>query len=336
MSRTDVALCLPQSRLFSDGMAHVQCYMPGCELRALGAEVNFQLINESIMADLTQRETHFEFGQNWLDYSKTITQEKIDRACETLQQLIPDLAGKSLLDIGSGSGLFSLAALRLGARSVVALDIDENSVAATRALLAKEAPNQAWTSQQASVFDLSPEKTGAFDVVYSWGVLHHTGDMWRAIRTAASLVVPGGQFALAIYRKTPLCPLWRVEKALYARSPQIVQAALRGCYFSAFTAGLLLTGCNPAKYYREYAPRGMTISNDVHDWMGGYPYQSATTEEIERFVVALDFQSLRCFPVKVNLAGALGVGCSEFVFQRNITSEAATRPRTAGSVPGAF
>jgi SAM-dependent methyltransferase len=283
------------------------------------------------MADLTQREAHFEFGENWLDYSKTITPERIHRACETLQRLIPDLAGKSLLDIGSGSGLSSLAALRLGARSVVALDLDENSVAATRALLAKEAPDKAWTSRQASVFDLSPGTTGMFEVVYSWGVLHHTGDMWRAIRTAASLVAPDGLFALAIYRKTPLCSLWRVEKAFYTRSSRGMKAGLRACYFSAFTVGLLLTGRNPKKYFREYAPRGMTISNDIHDWMGGYPYESATTEEIERFVAGLDFQLLRCFPVKVNLAGALGVGCSEFVFQRNGASEAATHSRTVSS-----
>jgi SAM-dependent methyltransferase len=285
------------------------------------------------MADLTQREAHFEFGENWLDYSKAITPNAIQRASETLQRLIPDLAGKSLLDIGSGSGLFSLAALRLGARSVAALDLDENSVAATRALLAKEAPDKPWTARQASVFDLSPETIGTFDAVYSWGVLHHTGDMWRAIRTAASLVSPGGLFAVAIYRKTPLCSAWRVEKALYTRSPRTVQVALRACYFGAFTAGLLLSGRNPGKYYREYAPRGMTFSNDVHDWMGGYPYESATTEEIEGFVVDLDFQMLRCFPVKVNLAGALGVGCSEFVFQRNVTSEAAALSRTASFAP---
>jgi SAM-dependent methyltransferase len=284
------------------------------------------------MTDLTQRDAHFEFGENWLDYSKTITPEKIQRACETLHRLIPNLAGKSLLDIGSGSGLFSLAAVRLGARSVVAIDLDENSVAATRALLAKEAPGKAWTSRQASVFDLSPGATGTFEVVYSWGVLHHTGDMWRAIRTAASLVAPDGLFALAIYRKTPLCSLWRIEKAFYTRSPRAVQAALRACYFGVFTLGLLLTGRNPKRYFRDYAPRGMTMSNDIHDWMGGYPYESATTEEIEQFVAGLDFQLLRCFPVKVNMAGALGVGCSEFVFLRNGTSEAATHSPTVSSV----
>ena len=38
-----------------------------------------------------------------------------------------------------------------------------------------------------------------FDIVYSWGVLHHTGDVWHAIENAASRVKPGGIFYIALY-----------------------------------------------------------------------------------------------------------------------------------------
>src|SRR5436305_8094785 len=126
---------------------------------------------------LTERESHFEFGENWKNYSKTIDQTRIDSAIEGVKKLFPDgLAGKTFLDIGCGSGLHSLAALSLGAASVTAIDIDENSVATTRELLTKYMPEAKWTAKVASVFDTSPAAFGTFDVVYSWGVLHHTGD----------------------------------------------------------------------------------------------------------------------------------------------------------------
>ena len=67
--------------------------------------------------DLTDRKSHFEFGQNWKDYATTIDQNRIESAIEGLRKLFSDgLAGKTLLDIGCGSGLHSLAALSLGAR----------------------------------------------------------------------------------------------------------------------------------------------------------------------------------------------------------------------------
>src|ERR1700694_782311 len=144
--------------------------------------------------DLTDRESHFEFGQNWKDYATTINQKRIESAVEGLKKLFPDgLTGKTFLDIGCGSGLHSLAALLLGAISVTAIDIDENSVSTTRELLTKYADGPRWTAKIASVFDASPDTLGKFDIVYSWGVLHHTGDMWRAIECASRLVKPAGQ-----------------------------------------------------------------------------------------------------------------------------------------------
>src|SRR5437899_5914206 len=103
---------------------------------------------------LTERETHFEFGENWKNYSRTIDQKRIDSAIEGVRKLFPDgLADKTFLDIGCGSGLHSLAALSLGAASVIALDIDENSVGTARELLTKYAPDLKWTAKVASVFD---------------------------------------------------------------------------------------------------------------------------------------------------------------------------------------
>ena len=141
-------------------------------------------------------------------------------AVEGVKKLFPDgLAGKDLLDIGCGSGLHSLAALLLGAASVTAIDIDENSVSTTQALLTKYVAVSKWTVKVGSIFDASPATLGQFDVVYSWGVLHHTGDMWLAFEKTASLVRPAGLLAIAIYARTICDAFWRVEKRLYAGRP---------------------------------------------------------------------------------------------------------------------
>src|ERR1700694_105619 len=98
--------------------------------------------------DLTDRESHFEFGQNWKDYATTINQKRIESAVEGLKKLFPDgLTGRTFLDIGCGSGLHSLAALSLGAATVLATDIDENSVSATHDLLEKYSPNGKWETR---------------------------------------------------------------------------------------------------------------------------------------------------------------------------------------------
>jgi SAM-dependent methyltransferase len=121
--------------------------------------------------DLTLAESHFAFGRNWAEYAAKITEAEIRAAEAGLVRLLGGdrLDGKRFLDIGSGSGLHSLAALRLGAREVVAIDIDADSVATTHAVLSRFFPQGPWRCQEKSVFELKPEEWGDFDVVYSWG-----------------------------------------------------------------------------------------------------------------------------------------------------------------------
>jgi SAM-dependent methyltransferase len=262
---------------------------------------------------LTERSTHFDFGKNWSDYASLISDDRIEAAVESVKRLVPEIAGKSFLDIGSGSGLFSLAALRLGASEVFATDIDEDSVETTRRVLTDNASGGHWKADRISVFDLPDKK---FDVVYSWGVLHHTGDMWAAIRKAASLVRPGGTFVFSLYEKTPLCSAWRVEKRIYSRAPKVVQKVAQGLYLAAYSAGVLATRRNPFRRLKNRR-RGMNGTNDVHDWLGGYPYESADASEVETFMRNLGFTRKGHNPVKVNLAGLLGTGCSEYVYVRS-------------------
>jgi 2-polyprenyl-6-hydroxyphenyl methylase/3-demethylubiquinone-9 3-methyltransferase len=261
---------------------------------------------------LTDRNTHFEFGQNWRDYSKTVDQAKINSAVDGLRKLFPDgLSGKTFLDIGCGSGLHSLAALSLGAASVVAADIDENSVSTTRELFSKYVPAANWHTHIVSVFDATPERFGTF---VSWGVLHHTGDMWRAIERAATFAKPGGQFALAIYAKTPMDAFWKAEKKFYKSAPTPVQWALRQSFIGLHILANLARGKNPAEIFRT-PKRGMNRSNDLHDWMGGYPYETASTEELRERICAFGFSEERSFPIPPFL-GLFGSGCHELVFRR--------------------
>jgi SAM-dependent methyltransferase len=267
---------------------------------------------------LTERDAHFEFGENWKNYSRTIDRKRIDAAIEGMKRLFPEgLADKAFLDIGSGSGLHSLAALSLGALPVTAIDIDENSVAATQDTLTRHAPDKAWTARITSVFEATPETLGTFDVVYSWGVLHHTGDMWLAIERAAGLVKPGGQFAIAIYSTTMFDGFWKLEKQIYARSPSPVQRCIRGLYMAALLARHAVTQRNPVAVVKNYAEqRGMNFSHDAHDWLGGYPYETATATELRDRVCAMGFAEQRAFPLPVTY-GLFGAGCHEFVFRKN-------------------
>lgn len=270
-------------------------------------------------ASLVDVSTHYEFGANWKDYSKNIDEEAIRQAEAGVLKLIPreDIEGRTFLDIGSGSGLHSLAALRLGAQSVTAVDIDPDSVETTRATLERN-----WEGKNAEVRLLSilaPEASdlGTFDIVYSWGVLHHTGAMWDAIEKAASHVKPAGQFVLAIYRKTPLCWAWKIEKRIFTNGGNVTRSIIRRPYIAAYKLRLLTQGINPARFIADYkGMRGMSFHNDVDDWLGGYPYESATEAEIVAFMKTLGFVSELTIELHPKL-GLFGTGCSEFRFRRS-------------------
>jgi 2-polyprenyl-6-hydroxyphenyl methylase/3-demethylubiquinone-9 3-methyltransferase len=258
--------------------------------------------------------SRFAFGENWQSFLSTITDESVRTAEAGLRKLFPDheLSGASFLDIGCGSGLSMLAARSLGARDLTGFDFDADSVAAASRLLGSEA-----RIFQKSILDATPAELGTYDIVHSWGVLHHTGAMWEAFDRAAALVAPGGMLAIALYRRTPLCGAWTTEKRIYARASKPVQAAMRGAYKIAFLLGLCATGKNPVSYVRNYhSARGMDWHHDVHDWLGGFPYESATPAEIRSRLDRLGFDIVRSFESEVRAGGIFGSHCDEFVARR--------------------
>jgi SAM-dependent methyltransferase len=262
----------------------------------------------------------FGFGRNWQQYvDEELTPERIKIARDSVTDLVGlDLSGKYFMDIGSGSGLFSLAAHDLGAGRIVSIDVDPDSVASTRNLRERAGAPEHWTVQPASILDsqLVAELEPA-DVVYSWGVLHHTGDMWTAIRNAAQLVKPGGRFVIAIYNDAHAKRLldshrWVKIKRFYNRAPRPVQVAMEYTYRSWFWANELRKRRSPIKFEREYRrTRGMAFKTDVIDWLGGYPYEFASAEKLVEFCEGLGLKT-----VKVNRVEDTNLANHELVFDR--------------------
>ncbi|TWT61102.1 class I SAM-dependent methyltransferase [Rubinisphaera italica] len=263
----------------------------------------------------------FEFGQNWADFSRLIDQESIDQAITKLSDLLGGreaIKGRSFLDIGCGSGLHALAAQRLGASEITAIDYDPHSVSTAQKVFSEYGMFDNAEFLQANILTLTEEDLKAYDIVYSWGVLHHTGNLWRAVENASRHVKPNGIFAIALYEKTRLCPLWKIEKKVYSSSPVFIRRLLEWCYMSVFYLAMKFRGKCFQQYVDTYnKERGMNWRTDVRDWLGGWPYESASQQEVETFVSQLGFERLPLGkPSPPSKWGLLGTGCSEYVFRR--------------------
>ncbi|MDB5693181.1 MAG: 2-polyprenyl-6-hydroxyphenyl methylase / 3-demethylubiquinone-9 3-methyltransferase [Alphaproteobacteria bacterium] len=262
----------------------------------------------------------FKFGENWSAFLARLNDERIAQAEASLKDMLETetLAGKRFLDAGSGSGLFSLAARRLGA-TVHSFDYDPASAACTRELKRRyfpEDPN--WTVEEASVLDKAYlAGLGQFDIVYSWGVLHHTGAMWEALENVAPLVAEQGQLFIAIYNdQGGPSRRWTKLKRAYVAAPKPLRLPLLlGVLVKTWSKTLIhdtLHG-HPLRTwsgYSKHSRRGMNAWHDLVDWTGGYPFEVAKPEEIH------DFYRSRGFTLDRMFTCAGGLGCNEFVFRR--------------------
>ena len=267
----------------------------------------------------------FDFGKNWQNFLESLTDEKVKTAEESVKELLglDTLVGKKFIDVGCGSGLFSLAARRLGA-DVVSFDYDSNSVAATRSLRNRFFPEcENWRIEEGSVLDLDYLKSlGQFDVVYSWGVLHHTGAMWTAFDNVTHLIAPDGLLAIAIYNDQGWkSTAWTQLKKIYCKAPN----GLKQLYLYSMISALEVKGfayaiarnqvpkfINRRLDYARQTKRGMNHFHDMIDWIGGYPFEVASTTAVVDYFAQFQLTSLL-----VNSDGPHNQGCNEFVFKKS-------------------
>ena len=255
----------------------------------------------------------FRFGRNWARFLETLSDSRIERAERaTVEMLgVPHLRGKTFLDIGSGSGLFSLVAHRLGA-TVHSFDYDPASVVCTSQLRDLHGDDDRhWQVERGSALDQSyMQSLGEFDVVYAWGVLHHTGDLWTSLEYAASRVRANGFILLAIYNDQGWkSRLWSRIKRLYC-SGTIGRCVVVGTVFPYFFLRLLIGSClNRRNLFASYGlTRGMSLIRDWHDWCGGLPYEVASVDAVFQFF------SKRRFILR-NIRTTNGNGNNQYLFQ---------------------
>lgn len=274
----------------------------------------------------------FWFGKNWKNYVENAVNEKvIEEAKQSLLKYLPEeeWKGVKFVDIGCGSGLFSLAALLLGVDRIVSFDIQKESIKALELLIEKfenMLPRDYELRWSWFVGDILDEKlitnyAGEFDIVYSWGVLHHTSNMWKAIINASKLVKQDGYLIIAIYNHAPSSHTWEKIKKFY-NNHKLLQPLLGSLYGIYVCLGYMIR----RRTFSLYRERGMHVFYDAIDWIGGYPYEYACFEEVREFVENLGFKLINS-PVqlpcgknkKTNLFSILrtaNTGCNEYVFKK--------------------
>ena len=261
---------------------------------------------------------NFEFGKNWQAFLNVLTSEHINEAKSSLSTFLKmeSLMNKTFLDIGSGSGIHSLAAKQLGAE-VTAFDYDSESVACTKELKNRFFPtDDTWKIEQGSILDKKYiESLGQFDISYSWGVLHHTGVLWQALFNASITVKEEGYLFIAIYNDQGLISsLWKIVKKTYCSGSlgKFLMTVIFYPFF--FISGLLIdlfSLRNPVTRFKEHKKyRGMSLIHDWKDWLGGYPFEPANPKSIISFYDNLGFKLINYDQTKH------GFGNNQFLFQK--------------------
>jgi SAM-dependent methyltransferase len=262
---------------------------------------------------LSRERIHFSFGENWKKYLSGLDETIIKHAENSFSTFtrLSRLDDYTFLDIGCGSGLSSLVAYRLGAKRVVSIDIDPNSIDCITALRTRFASGtNTWDILQGSVLDCSfLASLGAFSYVYSWGVLHHTGSMWEALGNVTNCVEGSGKLHVALYNEHKNSAKWLKIKRICNRWPRTLFPLTKAGLVLLTYALLLSRLQSPRKYVRQYPQkRGMTFWRDIEDWLFGLPYEYCKPDQV------LDFLSDRGF-VALRLRTAASIGCNEFLFR---------------------
>jgi 2-polyprenyl-3-methyl-5-hydroxy-6-metoxy-1,4-benzoquinol methylase len=278
-------------------------------------------MKEKLYENIYEEKSCFSFGKNWQEFLLHLDNKKIESAKKSLTDFLGQnnpLSKKTFIDIGCGSGLFSLAAYQLGASKVVSIDVDRFAIKCANHLKTKNGSPQNWKIVEGSALNNDlVASLGKFDIVYSWGALHHTGNMYNAFDNLANLVEKGSLIYLAIYNNNTnkifegTSSLWLKIKKKYGQSGDMTKFMMEKIYSAYLMIGLMAHLKNPISYIKNYSSqRGMSFSIDIKDWLGGYPYEFSTADEIINFFE--NKENMKCIKLKRNRS----LGCNEFLFKK--------------------
>jgi SAM-dependent methyltransferase len=268
---------------------------------------------------MSNEEMRFKFGKNWDKYVRNnFSEERVAISQKHILVFlrVNSLESKCFLDIGCGSGLHSLAALRAGAAKVVSFDYDWDSVHATQRIKAYAGDPERWVVMQGSILDNDFLKNiEPADIVYSWGVLHHTGAMWKAVENTARLMKATGVMYIALYDdllyfgKTR--QFWLDIKQKYNRAGWLGKKRMEWWYFWEFFLQRTLRNIpiviKQAKEYKK--SRGMDMYRDAVDWLGGWPMEYASVEEVKAFADKLELELINLVSGQAN---------AEYLFKKKV------------------
>ncbi len=246
----------------------------------------------------------FKFGKNWKKYSELITSQRIKDATSSLKEFfeVENFDGKNFIDVGCGSGIFSISACLLGAK-VKSFDLDFDSVECTQDL-SKKILEKNISIEKGDILDpVYVKKLGKFDYVYSWGVLHHTGDLNSALKNIDNLVKKNGKLHISIYNdQGTKSKLWKTIKIIFNKV-KILQPILILFFLIFMKAPEILLS-----FFVKKKVRGMAPITDLIDWLGGYPFETAKPEYVFDFFFKLNYSLVKLKTVSGKS------GCNEFTF----------------------
>lgn len=169
-----------------------------------------------------------------------------------------EVKGKSVLDSGCGTGIFSIIFAKNGAGQVTGIDISPGSLGTAEGLKQKFGLSNARFEQQDMLH--LPYPDACFDIVWAWGTVHHTTDPLGAIDGLIRVLKPGGSILLAIYKKTKVTWIHEAIRKTLVRTPRRSWNALAKI-MAFFGTPIVWTFKR-----REKARQGETLSELILDW----------------------------------------------------------------------
>lgn len=201
---------------------------------------------------------------------------KIEKQIEFLNKLIgrDNIENKIVLDAGCGTGIAAISFKKLGANKVIGIDISKKSL-----LTAKKLAEEAGVKLKFITGDLLnlPLK-GNFDIIHSFGALHHTGDTKGAFANLINLLGENGQFYLALYWRTRLTFLHQFIRKILRLLPESAWEPISK-FITKFMVG------------KKKTQRGFDGYGEALDWLCVPHRDHYRPEEIKKWFKEYNMQS---------------------------------------------